>query len=277
MPELTSERFVPDSFSDELHARLYKTGDMVRYLEDGRIDFIGRKDDQIKLRGFRIELGEIEFQLNKHTSLQDAKVIVHQDATGNKQLAAYLIHKEDQITTVSELRRFLETNLPAYMIPSLFVFMESFPLTANGKLDRDKLPPPGRKRPQIDQPYVAPRNKVEKWLVTLWQELLNLDKVGVQDRFFELGGDSLRAAQFINQMQKELGVSVTIVAIYQAYSIEKFAKLLQDDYGEAVAAKLNLSSGANGRENGRSTRQSRLERRKQSTNRRRERITRNRG
>ncbi len=277
MPELTSERFVPDSFSDDLHARLYKTGDVVRYLEDGRIDFIGRKDDQVKLRGFRIELGEIEFQLNKHTSLQDAKVIVHQDASGNKQLAAYLIHKEDHITTVSELRRFLETNLPTYMIPSLFVFVESFPLTANGKLDREKLPQPGRKRPQIDQPYVAPRDKIEKWLVTLWQELLNLDKVGVQDRFFELGGDSLRAAQFINQIQKELGVSVSIVAIYQAYSIEKFAKLLQEEHGEAVAVKLNLRNGVSGRENGRSTRQSRLERRKQSVNPRRERLARNRG
>jgi amino acid adenylation domain-containing protein len=281
LPELTQERFVPNPFAEDSSAKLYKTGDEVRFLEDGRIDFIGRKDDQIKLRGYRIELGEIEFQLNKHDCLIDAKVVMHQDDVGNKQLAAYVIHKEDEITTVSELRRFLGENLPDYMIPSLFVFVESFPLTVNGKLDHAQLPAPGGKRPQIDQPYVAPRNRVEKWLAKLWQELLNLDKVGVQDRFFELGGDSLRAGQFVNQIQKELGITIPIVAIYQAYSIEKFAEMLQNDFGDALTEKLNLRGGRRERKNGRAARQARLERRKQSTNRagnrRRERLARTRG
>lgn len=262
-PKLTAERFIPNPFTNDPEDILYKSGDVVRYLEDGRIDFIGREDDQVKVRGFRIELGEIEAQLLRHDCVRNAKVVVNLDEAGNKRLVAYVVQDEDQAATVSELRRFLGVNLPDYMIPSLFVFMEMLPLTANGKLDHNALPAPGRQRPNIDQPYAAPRNKVERWLAKMWQELLNLDKVGVQDRFFELGGDSLRAGQFISQVQRELEIEIPLIAIYEAFSIEKFAALLEQDYGEAVAAHLDLRRRSDRKTSDDSGRSSRLERRKQ--------------
>ena len=226
-----------------------------------------QRDFQIKIRGHRIELGEIEAQLLQHDCVRNAKVVVNLDEAGNKRLVAYVVQDEDQAATVSELRRFLGVNLPDYMIPSLFVFMEMLPLTANGKLDHNALPAPGRQRPNIDQPYAAPRNKVERWLAKMWQELLNLDKVGVQDRFFELGGDSLRAGQFISQVQRELEIEIPLIAIYEAFSIEKFAALLEKDYGEAVAAHLDLRRRSDRKISDDSGRSSRLERRKQRFNR----------
>lgn len=240
-PELTLQQFVSNPFSDDPDSRLYRTGDIVNADADGCIHFVGRKDDQVKVRGFRIELGEIEHVLKGHVAVRDARVIVQQDAADQKRLIAYLICSKDEVVTHGELRHFLEGSVPEYMIPACFVFLDSFPLSANGKLDRAKLPAPGKERPRIDQHFVAPRNKLEKWLVEIWQDLLNLESVGVQDRFFELGGDSLQAARFINQIQRELGVSVPLVSIYNAFSIERFAKLLDEEFGTFVAKRLNLS------------------------------------
>lgn len=240
-PELTNQQFVSNPFSDDPNSRLYRTGDIVNADADGCIHFVGRKDDQVKVRGFRIELGEIEHVLNGHVAVRDAKVIVQQDATDQKRLVAYLICAKDEVVTNTDLRHFLEGYVPEYMIPACFVFLNSFPLSANGKFDRARLPVPGKERPRIDQHFVAPRNKLEKWLVEIWQDLLNLECVGVQDRFFELGGDSLQAARFINQIQKELGVSIPLVSIYNAFSIERFAKLLDEEFGSFVAKRLNLS------------------------------------
>lgn len=268
-PELTAERFIPNPLSNDPNDILYKSGDVVRYLEDGRIDFVGREDDQVKVRGFRIELGEIEAQLLQHDCVQNVKVVVNVDEAGSKRLVAYVVQDEEQAATVSELRRFLGESLPDYMVPALFVFMEMLPLTANGKLDHNALPEPGRQRPNIDQPYVAPRNKIERWLVKMWQELLNLEKVGVLDRFFELGGDSLRAGQFIGQVQRELEIDIPLVAIYEAFSIEKFADLLERDYGEAVATHLNIRNRRGRKTRDDSDRNGRLQKRKQRLARRR--------
>lgn len=239
-PELTKQQFVSNPFSDDPSAKLYRTGDIVKAATDGCLEFVGRKDDQVKLRGFRIEPGEIEHLLKGHRTVVDAKVIIHQDEADQKRLIAYLVCAKDEVATTSELRHFLAELVPEYMIPARFVFIDAFPLSSNGKLDRSKLPAPGNERPQIDQHYVAPRNKLEKWLAEIWQDRLNLDKVGVQDRFFELGGDSLRAARFINQIQNELDVAVPLVSIYNAFSIERFAKLLEAEYGSFVAKRLNL-------------------------------------
>ena len=274
-PELTKQQFVSNPFSDDPDSRLYRTGDIVNADADGCMHFVGRKDDQVKLRGFRIEPGEIEHVLKGHPTVLDAKVIVLHDAADQKRLIAYLICAKDEVVTTSELRHFLEGYVPEYMIPACFVFLDSFPLSTNGKLDRAKLPAPGKERPRIDQHFVAPRNKLEKWLAEIWQDLLNLDSVGVRDRFFELGGDSLHAARFINQIQKELGVTVPLVSIYNAFSIERFAKLLEEEFGSFVAKRLNLSIKQRNISEAGSNRNVRIERRGNAAARRYARTARN--
>jgi amino acid adenylation domain-containing protein len=272
-PELTAEKFLVDPFSVDADAKLYRTGDIVRSAPDGCLDFIGRKDDQIKLRGFRIEPGEIEHILLKHDAVIDAKVLISVDTFDQKRLTAYLVAKDDKPLDTSELRQFLTERLPEYMIPSRFGVLKEFPLTANGKLDRERLPSLSTERPQIKEPYQAPRNKVERWLSGIWQDLLNLDKVGIKDPFFELGGDSLRAARFISKVRTELNISVPLVAIYDCYSIERFAQLLANDFGSAVWEKLNLSADAKSQSVTPSLRDARVLRRGLAADRRRARIS----
>src|SRR6185369_8385979 len=185
-PELTAERFVPNPHSHIPGARLYRTGDLGRHKQNGEIEYLGRIDQQVKLRGYRIELGEIETVLEAHELVHEAAVTVH-DQAGQKRLVAYVIPEKETDLGVSELRAFLQQRLPSYMVPAAFVFLEQWPLTPNGKLNRRALPAPDEHRPELDTQFIAPRTELESVLANFWAELLNLRQVGVNDNFFELG------------------------------------------------------------------------------------------
>ncbi|MDF0668419.1 MAG: amino acid adenylation domain-containing protein [Nitrospira sp.] len=204
-PDLTAERFVPNPFSGG-GGRLYRTGDRARYRPDGTVEFHGRADHQVKVRGFRIELGEIEAQLRADSRLKDAVVIVREAADGTKQLAAYVAAPAD--LDVDSLRARLVVHLPDYMIPSTVTVMEALPLTANGKLDRAALPDPEQAQTPQRDAYAAPRNDVETTLVQIWADVLHLDRVGIHDNFFAIGGDSIRSLQVVARAHKS-GIKLT--------------------------------------------------------------------
>ncbi|PLZ31918.1 non-ribosomal peptide synthetase, partial [Fischerella thermalis WC542] len=196
-PDLTCEKFIPHPYSNEPGVRLYKTGDLARYLPSGDIEYIGRIDHQVKLRGFRIELGEIEAVISQHPAISASVVIVREDDTANKTLVAYITLHPDQTLTIPELRRFLEAKLPNYMLPTAFVILEALPLTPNGKIDRRSLPAPDPTQLISESNLVAPSTPVEEMLAGIWTEVLSIQKVGIHDNFFDLGGHSLLATRVI--------------------------------------------------------------------------------
>jgi amino acid adenylation domain-containing protein/non-ribosomal peptide synthase protein (TIGR01720 family) len=197
-PELTAEKFVPHPFSEVAGARLYRTGDLARYLADGRVEFLGRRDQQVKLRGYRIELGEIEAVLRDQSGVVDAVVVVQAGAGGEKRLVGYVVRAEGAATvTMSEWRSRLSAQLPEYMIPAVVVELRELPLTVNGKVDRRALPAPDGARPELGAGYEAPRNEVEAELCRIWAEVLGLERVGIHDNFFEVGGDSILSIQIV--------------------------------------------------------------------------------
>jgi amino acid adenylation domain-containing protein len=214
-PDLTAEKFIPNPFSGNPGERLYKTGDLVRYLPEGNIEFVGRLDNQIKIRGFRIELGEVESLLCQHPRVRDTAVMVREDEPGNKCLVAYVAPRQQQVLTVSELRSFLKAKLPEHMMPSAFVFLDALPLTPNGKVDRRALPVPDRARPDLAVTFVAPRNPVEEVLAGIWAETLRLGRVGIYDNFFDLGGHSLVALQVMSRLQNALRVEVPLRTLFE--------------------------------------------------------------
>ena len=187
-PELSAEKFIPNPFSSEPGARLYKTGDLARYLPDGNIEFIGRIDQQLKIRGFRIELGEIEATLSQHPNIQQSVVIAREDVPGDQRLVAYIIPSQKQASTLNELRRFLKEKLPEYMVPSAFVMLETLPLNTNGKVDRRALPAPQQERPALEEPFVAPQDTLELQLTKIWEQVLSIQPIGVKDNFLSWGG-----------------------------------------------------------------------------------------
>ncbi len=187
-PELTAERFIPHPFSHEPGARLYKTGDLVRYRPDGHLEYLGRLDHQVKLRGIRIELGEIEAALAQHPAVRETVVIAREDVPGEPRLVAYVVPAQEPAPTIRELRRFLEKQLPAAMVPAAFVMLETLPLTPSGKVDRQASPCLTRIRPALEDLYVAPRTPIEQQVAAIWCHLLGLERVGIHDNFFELGG-----------------------------------------------------------------------------------------
>jgi len=227
-PELTQERFVPHPFSTEPHARLYRTGDLVRYRPDGRIVHLGRLDHQVKIRGFRIELGEIEAVLSRHPAVRQAVVTAREDQQGLKQLAAYLVCQEGPAPTPTELRSFVQTVLPDYMTPSFFVFLEAMPLTANNKVDVRALPAPA---PYLSDAlvYVGPRDRVEVQLTALWQQVLEVPRIGIHDNFFDLGGHSLKAAQLFFLLEQVYGRHLPLATLFQAPTIAELASVLSCD------------------------------------------------
>ncbi|HEY0512846.1 MAG TPA: amino acid adenylation domain-containing protein, partial [Thermoanaerobaculia bacterium] len=248
-PELTAERFVPDPFSIAPGSRLYRTGDLVRYLPDGAVDFLGRTDHQVKVRGLRIELGEIESAVAGHPGIREALVVARADgdAVGAVNLVAYITlrQKETEGLSLSELRERLARTLPEYMLPSALVVLESMPLTASGKVDRKALPAPGRTA--VEREPVAPRTELERSLAGLWSELLGsleAGSIGVEDNFFQLGGNSITGAIFINRLQKELGASVPAVTIFDAPTIARLAAHLGAEYPEAVARRWDREAAA---------------------------------
>ncbi|MGB9181180.1 MAG: amino acid adenylation domain-containing protein [Pyrinomonadaceae bacterium] len=234
-PDLTAEMFIPHPHSHEPGERLYRTGDMARYEADGNILFLGRRDSQVKVRGYRIELGEIETKLCECNGVRQALAVVREDAPGESRLVAYLVNEEEQQPTAQELRDHLRMKLPDYMIPASFVFLEELPLTRNGKLDLHALPPPGGARPGLAEDYVAPRTALERMLAEMWQEILGMERVGVHDNFFNLGGDSLRAAILINKLQERLGDFLYVVALFEAPTIASLAAYLTEHYSGAVS------------------------------------------
>lgn len=196
-PELTAEKFIPHPFSDEPGARMYRSGDLARYSQDGQIEFLGRVDHQVKIRGYRIELGEIDAALGEHAAIRGAITLACDELPGGKQLVAYFVSAQVPAPTVSELRGFLQERLPEYTIPHVFVQLESLPLTPNGKVDRRALPTPQRSEAASNLAYLAPRTPVEEVLAKIWAQVLGLDRVGVHDNFFELGGDSILSIRII--------------------------------------------------------------------------------
>jgi len=223
-PERTAAKFIDDPFSQEPGARLYKTGDMVRRLPDGNIEFIGRVDFQVKIRGFRVELGEIEAVLEKHPRVAQAVVIAREAAAG-KQLAAYILTNAER-ASAAELRDYVKKQLPEYMVPADFVFVESFPLTPNGKVDRRALPEPQVSAAASDA-SAAPRNEAEKKMARLWAQVLGREAVGVRDNFFDLGGHSLLALRLTGRIEKEFGRKLTLTALIQAPTVEQMVRLVE--------------------------------------------------
>ncbi|MES1242795.1 MAG: condensation domain-containing protein, partial [Acidobacteriota bacterium] len=228
-PDLTADRFIPDPFGDG-GSRMYKTGDLCRHLADGRIEYLGRIDHQVKIRGFRIELGEIEAALAAHPSVKEVVVLAREDRPGDKRLVAYLTG--EGIAT-GDLRQYLAAVLPEYMIPSAFVLLPSLPLSPNGKVDRKLLPAPETEA-VADREPVAPRTPLESYLAGLWQARLGLERVGIKDDFFALGGNSISGAILINQIQEALGEIVHVVVIFDAPTVERMAAFLIQGYPEAV-------------------------------------------
>ena len=225
-PELTAEKFLPDPFSREPSARLYKTGDLARYLPDGNLEFVGRSDHQVKLRGYRIELGEIESVLRPHPAIQDIVVVLREEMVGDKRLVAYLVPAQSQLPPVSELRSFVQGKLPEYMVPSAVVFLDKFPLTPNGKLDRRALQAAALPRPELEETYVTPRSPTEELLAAIWSEILKLEKVGVHDNFFALGGHSLKATQVVARINKRVQIVVPLRAMFECQTIAALATLI---------------------------------------------------
>jgi acyl carrier protein len=224
---LTTEKFIPNPFSDEPGARLYKTGDLVRYLADGNIEFLGRIDHQVKLRGFRIELGEIEAVLGQHPAVQTTVVTAREHSAGDKRLVAYIVPKSQQAPTIDELRCFLKQKLPDYMVPGAFVMLEALPLTPNGKVDRRALPAPDSSRPDQLVTFVAPGTAVEQQLADIWADVLTLEKLGIHDNFFELGGHSLLATQIISRVRQALCVELPLRTLFEAPTVAELAACLE--------------------------------------------------
>ncbi|OUL35844.1 hypothetical protein BV372_09645 [Nostoc sp. T09] len=224
-PDLTAKAFVANPFSDDSQTRLYKTGDLARYLPNGDLEYLGRIDHQVKIRGFRIELGEIEAVLNQHPTVQQTVVIVREDVPGDKRLVAYIVPKTSTIT-IKELRRFLKEKLPEYMIPAAFVMLEALPLTSNGKVDRRALPIPDASSVSSSANFVAPRNPTEEILATAWAQVLGLERVGIDDNFFELGGHSLLATQVISRLRQALNVEISLRSLFANPTIANFAQAI---------------------------------------------------
>jgi amino acid adenylation domain-containing protein/non-ribosomal peptide synthase protein (TIGR01720 family) len=226
-PELTAEKFIPHSFSDAPGARLYRTGDLARYREDGIIEFLGRRDQQVKVRGFRVEPGEIEAALEAHPGIRQSAVVARSDGaedhgSAEKRLVAYVVPVVEPAPGSAELRLYLQARLPAYMLPAAFVTLDALPLTRNGKLDRRALPAPDLARPEREQRFVAPRTPVEGVLAEIWAKVLQVERVGVQDNFFELGGDSILSLQIIAGA-RQAGVELTPRHVFRHQTIAELA------------------------------------------------------
>ena len=230
-PELTAERFVPHPFSRHSGDRLYRTGDLGRWKADGTIEFRGRLDHQVKVRGFRIELGEVESALERHKDVKQAVVIAREDRPGDKRLVGYvMMNDRESAASTSELRAYLRSKLPNYMVPGALVRLESVPLNANGKVDRNALPAPQESFGDGEHEYQAPRTPMEEVLAAIWAELLGVERVGVHDNFFELGGHSLLATQVVSRVRKDLNLEVPLNSMFAEPTVAAVAHDLEQ-YG----------------------------------------------
>ena len=225
-PELTSKKFIVNPFDNSNYHRLYKTGDLVRYLSDGKIEFLGRIDHQVKIRGFRIELGEIEATLSQCPLVRQAVVVAREDVVGDQRLVAYIVAQLDTNPSHTELRSFLKQHLPEYMLPSAFVLMDTLPLTSNGKVNRQALPAPEQTCPDLEETFVAPRTPAEEILAEIWANILGLEKVGIHDNFFERGGHSLLIIQLFARL-RTVQVDLPFQTLFDAPTVATFAQRLE--------------------------------------------------
>lgn len=224
-PELTAERFVPDPYGGETGARLYRTGDVVRYRADGVVEFVGRQDEQVKIRGYRVEPGEIEGVLSQHPQVREALVIARETTAGERQLVAYILAQQESATLQQHVLQFVRARLPEYMVPAALMVLEHWPRTSHGKIDRQALPAPERPSYLEHADSQAPRTPVEKTLAAIWAELLGLEQVGVYDNFFELGGDSILSIRVVARA-RQAGLHLTPRQIFQEQTISGLATLL---------------------------------------------------
>ncbi|HYO51945.1 non-ribosomal peptide synthetase, partial [Archangium sp.] len=225
-PELTAERFIPHPFSGKPGERLYRTGDVVRWLAGGELEFLGRADRQVKVRGFRIELGEVEAVLAQYSAVREAVVVAREETPGNKRLVAYVAAHPGQTVHEGELRAFVLGKLPEYMVPVVFVVMAALPLTSNGKVDHRALPPPGENRAEAES-YVAPRNLNEELLAGIWAELLGVEKVGIHDNFFDLGGHSLLSVKILSHVRAIFDVELAVLDIFEQPTVAQLVEKIE--------------------------------------------------
>jgi acyl carrier protein len=217
---------VPNPFTKERDDRLYKTGDLARYLPDGTIECLGRMDHQVKIRGFRVEPGEIESVLLQCSDIRQALVMAREDVPGDKRLVAYIVARVGAKVSLSKLRELLRTKLPDYMVPADYVLLNNFPLTPAGKVDRQKLPAPEPRRAEGRPGYIAPRTPLEEDIAAIWQEVFHLPRVGVQDGFLELGGHSLTAVQVIVRIQEKVGVELPLQTLFEVQTVAGLAEAI---------------------------------------------------
>jgi acyl carrier protein len=235
-PELTSERFIPDPFSEAPGARLYKSGDVVRFLPNGDLEYLGRADQQVQIRGFRVEMGEIESVLRDHKTISQVVVLVREVQPGDQRLVAYFVPTPGHSVSISGLRRHIRTMLPEYMIPQYFIELKEIPLTPNGKVDRRALPEPKADR-QTEESYVEPRSEVEKRIASIWEGLLNIKNVGAHDNFFELGGHSLLLVRMQDSLRKSFGKELPMVEMFRHPTIAALAGFLTQREEKGVSLK----------------------------------------
>jgi acyl carrier protein len=230
-PALTAEKFVPDPLGTEAGGRLYRTGDKVRWKADGTLEYLGRLDAQVKVRGYRIELGEIESVLRAHAAVNDCVVVVREDVPGERRLVAYVVGDME----AEALRQHLRRSVPEYMVPAAFVTLDALPLTPNGKVDRKALPAP--EYASAEDRYVAPRTPVEEALAGIWAEVLRVERIGVHDNFFALGGHSLMAIRVVSRIHKALDAGVSLLALFEHPTIERLATFLGQQETPGVAGR----------------------------------------
>jgi thioesterase domain-containing protein len=244
-PELTAEKFIPNPFSGEPGDRLYRTGDVARYLSDGTIEFMGRVDNQVKVRGFRVELGEIESVLGRHPAVRETAVIASDDKTGRSRLVAYVVPEIPSEITANALRNFLEQKLPEYMVPSAFVVLDLLPLTPNGKVDRRALPDPLSVRPDRGKEFVLPRNVIEIMLAQIWERVFDVRPIGIRDNFFELGGHSLLAVRVASEINRMTKIKFPVMTIFQFPTIEQLSEVvMKAGFSMQFSSLVQIRSGS---------------------------------
>jgi natural product biosynthesis luciferase-like monooxygenase protein len=236
-PDLTAERMIPNPFSDKPGAQMYKTGDVARFLADRTVEFLGRADYQVKVRGFRIELEEVEAVIGEHEAVQDVVVVAIENNPGDARLVAYVVARQSSALSATELRNFAKAKLPDYMVPSIFLTLDALPLTSNGKVNRKALPDSAGVRPQVETAFVAPRGELEKKIAKVWQQALKLEKMGVNDNFFDLGGHSLLMVQVHNQLREVLGRDLPLIRLLEHPTISSLARHLSNEQGQHTGGR----------------------------------------
>jgi acyl carrier protein len=226
--EENRKRFIKNPFCDDEGDLLYRTGDRGRYGLDGSLEILGRVDHQVKIRGVRVEPDEVMAILQQHPAVRQAVVVAREDVPGDKRLVAYIVTAREPAPAISELRSFLNEQLPEYMLPSTFVFLEALPLTPNGKVDRYALPTPDTRRPEQADDYVAPHTPVEEMLASIWAQVLHLERVGIHDNFFNLGGHSLLVAQIIARLRNTFQIELPAPTIFRLPTIAELAVVIEE-------------------------------------------------